>query len=83
MAKEGGLLGLTRKNAFTRLSFKFINLRVRILPGVRAVFVIFGAGIHVDHLESEAVHVRDFDVGREGRHAERDGIAPVQQAVLH
>ena len=43
----------------------------------------FLARINVHDLEHVAVEMRDFDVRRECRHPERDGVATVQQVIEH
>ena len=50
IAYDGGLLGLTTKNAFTVGSSDFVDLAIRILPGVRTRGVEFG-GVDLDDFE--------------------------------
>ena len=48
-----------------------------------AVLPAFDRCINVNHLEGKAIHVRDLDIRRECRNGEGDGIAAMQQFILH
>ena len=80
---DGGLLGFTRKNALMRLSASLsisASAYCQVwLPSLRQ----FLAASMFTTLKAIAVEVSDLDVGRECRHRQRDGVAAMQQVVLH
>ena len=47
------------------------------------VLPVFRGRIHVHHLERKTVHVGDLDVRRKRRNGQSDGIAAMQQFILH
>ena len=73
---DGGLLGLTTKNAFTDGIGELVEFSGGILPSV------FRIGVDVNLHQFVIVELRDLDVGRENRHADGDFVAAQQQLVF-